>query len=379
MAESTQKEILISLQSILDEAVANGVPGISAAIHTRQGQQDFSAGHSDLSTQAPIDKDAAFGVGSITKLFVAVVILQLIEEQKIALDGQAISILGPGIVDGIPHASEASIGSLLSHTSGIPSWEDDPTWIKDGRGENVKPEKTWGKAETLDYVKRPGVTGFPVGKFNYANTNYTILGLIIEQVTRNTAESEIRRRILQPLGMSRTYLEGFEQPSSDRTTRRYHWATDTFRSTAGISPRVTQVRDDLVDVSGTNLSVSWTAGGMISTPTDLLKFAGALQNGRLLKESSLRTFMEWHEADETKDMGHGIFVLKRPSLPGTWIGHNGAVLGFNAGLWWNTDGSCAVAICSNAGVSHAGVVPSSAARVVGATEFLELAAKLTPA
>lgn len=376
-AELKQQEILEKLQSVLDQSAASGVPGISAAIQgSGTDQWNLATGFTDILAKNPISETSAFGIGSITKVFVAVVVLQLIQEKKLSLDDQAGSILGSEYLDGIQHAKEATIGRLLSHTGGIFSWEDDLRWQQDGRGRHVKPGKLWKKDETLQYVRRPGDNGLELGKFHYANTNYTILGLIIERVTQNTAEAEIRRRILEPHNMADTYFEGFEQPVLDRTPRRYHWATDTFRNTAGVSPSFTQVRHDLMDVTGTNLSVSWTAGGMISTPTDLLKFASALKSGALLDPSSMRTLMEWRPADEKKDMGSGIFHLKDPDLPGTWIGHNGGVLGFTAALWWDNDNSCVVAILSNVGVSHAGTVPSSAAHVAISTDFLKLAAQL---
>lgn len=245
------------------------------------------SGYGDILAQTPIGKDTTFGVGSITKVFVAIVILQLIHEEKLSLKDQASSILESQILDGIPHAKEACIGDLLNHTGGIPSWEDNAAWIKDGRGENIEPEKIWEKQATLQHVRGPGVSGFTVGKWHYPNTNYTLLGLIIERVTHNTAETEIRRRILQPLEMADIYLEGFEQPSpTDQMPHRYHWATDTFRRMAGISPRFSLVRDNLIDTTGMNLSVSWTAGGMISTPSDLLKLADALQSSKLFRAAS---------------------------------------------------------------------------------------------
>jgi D-alanyl-D-alanine carboxypeptidase len=134
-----------------------------------------------------------------------------------------------------------------------------------------------------------------------------------------------------------------------------------------------------MDVTGTNLSVSWTAGGMISTPTDLLKFASALKSGALLTHPFMRTLMEWKPADEKKDMGHGVFRLKDHNLTSSWIGHNGGVLGFTAALWWDSDSPCIVAILSNVGASHAGLVPSSAAHVATSTDFLKLAAQLSAA
>ena len=379
-AELRQQEILEKLQYTLDQSVASGVPGLSAAIQgPGTARWSLASGFADILAKTPISETSAFGIGSITKVFVAVVVLQLIQEKKLDLEDQASSFLSSEYLDGIQHAKEATIGRLLSHTGGIISWEDELQWQQDGRGRHIHPNKLWKKQETLEYVRRPEDNALQVGEFHYANTNYTILGLIIEHVTQNTAEAEIRRRVLQPLNMIDTYFEGFEQPVLDRTPHRYHWATDTFRDMPGISPSFKQVRHDLVDVTGTNLSVSWMAGGMISTPTDLLKFAAALRSGALLTSTSMGTLMEWRQAFEKMDMGNGIFRLNDHNLSGTWVGHNGGVLGFTAALWWDMDSPCTVAILSNVGASHAGVVPSSAAKVATSTDFLKLAAELAAA
>jgi D-alanyl-D-alanine carboxypeptidase len=378
--DGQRQQILEKLQSILDESIAIGVPGISAAIQGPETVQwSLSSGYADISAKTPVTQSTAFGVGSITKVFVAVVILQLVEEEKLRLADQAGPIIGLEWLDDIQNPTQATVDRLLSHTSGIFSWEDELDWQQHGRGRNVTPEKIWAKTETLEYVRQQRGNCLEIGKFHYANTNYTMLGLIIERVTQNTAEAEIRRRILQPLNMMSTYLEGFELPEVDRTPHRYHWATDTFRVSPGVSTSFKEVRPDLVDATGTNLSVSWAAGGMISTPTDLLKFAAALRSGTLLSPASMNILMAWTYADDKKDMGRGIFRLKDHGRPGTWIGHNGDVLGFTAAMWWDNDSDCGVAILSNVGASHAGTVPSSAAHVAGSTPFLDLASELANA
>ena len=397
MAEAEQKSIHSSIQDKLDACVANGVPGVSAAVRTASGDEyHFQAGHANIVTRVPLDSTFAFGIGSITKVFVAVVVLQLVEDGRLRLEDTVSSILSQTEFFGNdPHAESASIEQLLNHTSGIASWEDDPTWIQDGRGKSIDPEKTWRKDETLGYVRPSASASLNVEEFSYANTNYTLLGLIIERITEKTAESEIRRRVLQPLDMQHTYFDSFEEPSAglENKLRRYHWATPTFRETAGISPCFFTVegRDDLVDVTNSNLSVSWTAGGMMSTPSDLLKFAAGLRDGTLLSPVSLKTLMDWHKIDEKQDIGHGVFRLQMPR-PGekaaSWVGHNGGVLGFSAALWWTIDqessasesesARCAVSILCNVGASHAGKIsiPASAAHDPMRTELLELVGML---
>ena len=119
--------ILARLQAILDSCVTDGVPGVSAAIHTSRGDQyDLYAGLKDVLAEHPMEETSTFGIGSITKVFVAVLVLQLVEEKKLSLEDQVSSILGHKLLESIQHASSASIRDLLSHTGAIASWEDDP-------------------------------------------------------------------------------------------------------------------------------------------------------------------------------------------------------------------------------------------------------------
>ena len=113
-----QRGAASELKALLDEAVASGIPGISAAV----------------ATGAPVRPEMLFGIGSITKTFVTVVILQLTEEGRLDLNATAASLLGAA-VDGIPNAEKATLAQLLNHTGGVRSWEDDPAWIHEGRGE----------------------------------------------------------------------------------------------------------------------------------------------------------------------------------------------------------------------------------------------------
>ena len=97
----------------------------------------------------------------------------------------------------------------------MPTWEFEPSWIRAGRGADMVPGHVFGKAETLQYCTADLLppTGAPGEKFSYSNTNYTLLGLIIEAVTGNDAAAELRLRIIEPLGLRHTFLESFEDPA----------------------------------------------------------------------------------------------------------------------------------------------------------------------
>ncbi|MBC8155691.1 MAG: beta-lactamase family protein [Bacteroidetes bacterium] len=361
-----------TLTAELQKIVDQGVPGISAAIATSQGViWTGVAGCSNVVTRQPLHEANLLGIGSITKTFVAVVILQLVEEGKLSLNHTAQDVLG-GMVQYIPNANQATLAQLMNHTGGVPSWEDDSLWIRQGRGRDLDPQRHWGKLETLAYVRGHAALNAPGHQFNYANTNYTLLGLAIEKVTGQDVAHEIRTRICQPLGLAETFLEGFELEPRRRLARRYHFATAEFCRTAGVAAGFPEVQPGLVDVSSSNLSVEWTAGGVVTTARDLATFALALRTGPLLKAAS-RTFMQtWESAGAQWQVGHGLFRDQRFG-PQVLVGHDGGVLGFTASFFWVEGTDAVIVLLANVGVMHAGKVPVNLLRAAKGSAFTELA------
>jgi len=360
----------------LEEAVAKGPPGISAAIATRDGViWSGVAGHTDLQNRVSTKYSHLFGIGSITKTFVAIVTLQLIEEGKLKLTDTAKGILGDQ-VSGVPNADIANISQLLNHTSGIPSFEDDPVWIREGRGEALDVAHVWGKRESLAYVTGENHKPlFPPGEnFSYSNTNYTLLGLMIEEVTGNDVVMEIDTRIRKPIGISSIYLEGFEPVPQERLSRRYHYSTVGFESVAGINAAFAPVTDKLVDASASNLSSEWTDGGMVATAGDLAKFAVAVRDGRLLSAENQKHLMDWRLVLEGKYpmwVGHGLFRETR--FPGIMIGHSGSVLGYTGYMGWHEDVDVIVTVLTNAGSMHVGERVMTASGLAQSKKFSRLA------
>lgn len=181
---------------------------------------------------------------------------------------------------------------------------------------------------------------------------------------------EIRRRILVPLGLHDTWLEGYEPVPEERVARRYQFATPEFRRTAGISKLFPEVRPGVLDVSASRLSAEWAAGGMLTTASDLARFALALRDGRLLDRRSLRFMMQWRAADQPgTEVGHGLFrTLRHDGLH--QIGHTGDVLGFTADMDWLEGMDAVVVALANIGSVDAGNVPL---RKGGSREFFRAA------
>jgi D-alanyl-D-alanine carboxypeptidase len=374
-SEDTRSGAAIELQSLLEAGVEAGIPGMSGAVATSEGiVWSGVAGMSDLSTGTPVQPDMLFGIGSITKTFVAVVILQLAEEGLFDLDATAASVLGSA-VDGIPNADRATIAQLLNHTGGVPSWEDDPLWISEGRGETLDASRLWGKTETLPYILGHEPLAAPGVAFSYANTNYTLLGMIIEQLTGEEAVDEIHRRILVPLGLEDIHLEGFEPVRPEQLAHRYHWATPTFREEAGVNAAFSDVRDDLIDASNSNLSVEWTAGGMVASARDLALYVVALRDGQLLEAQSMAFLLDWFPTGGGDQVGHNVFRYEYPDGL-VLIGHSGSVLGFTGSMYWVEGADVVVSVVANVGTMHSGRVPASASSVARARAFIDQAMKV---
>lgn len=365
------------LEAALHDAAANGPPGVSAVIATRHGiVWSGSDGFADLEKGVPASPRHRFGVGSITKTFVAVVALQLIDEGRLSLDATPADILGD-TVRHVPNADRATVATLLNHTSGIPSFEDDADWIRHGRGALLDVERIWGKTDALDFVAGDGAQALfePGERFSYSNSNHTLLGLMIEHVTGTELTAEIRRRILAPLDVAAIFLEGFEAvPEGGPVAKRYHYATEAFARDAGVHSAFPPAGDGLIDVSRSNLSVEWAAGGMVAAAGDLAAYALGLRDGRLLPPDMQQTLYDWRQIREEPSpvwVGHGLF---RTSLPtGVMIGHSGSVLGYTAYMGWYEDSDLVVVVLANAGSMHVGGGVVTASGIAQRSEFARLA------
>ncbi len=349
------------LQNALVSGIAMGLPGISVAI----GIDDNLAwvgtdGYSDISRRIPIEPDDRFGIGSITKTFVARVILQLAEEGCLDLNKTPLDYVSLDIVKKVPNTDKATLRQLINHQSGIPTWEFQRDWIPKGRGKDMKLDYVWGKTETLKYVSDKGMRALfePGKRYSYSNTNYTILGLVIESVTGNDVITEIRHRILEPLGLEDTYLESFE-PIPGGYVHHYHYATPQFRKIAGVHRGFPLIRPYLVESTAANLSPEWAAGGMVSSASDLVRWAQAIRNGELLGPEMQKEVFNYYPPENTRSgrsqYMQGVMRIENYYRDLTAYGHSGGTLGFTALMYWFEDTGITVVVLTNAGGMHSGL------------------------
>jgi D-alanyl-D-alanine carboxypeptidase len=353
------------LQDALVQGITMGLPGISVAIGL--GDEVIwtgTAGYSDVVGRVPVQPDDRFGVGSITKTMVARVILQLAEEGLVELDKTPADYLDQPIIGEIYNTDAATIRHLLNHQSGIPTWEFQEDWMPKGRGAEMEIGHVWGKTETLEYCTKDllPATNEPGARYRYSNTNYTILGLIIEAVTGNSAAGEMRTRILEPLGMENTFLESFEEIPGGYVNH-YHYATPDFVAAAGIHDAFTELRPYFVESTAGNLSPEWTAGGAVASASDLVRWARAIRDGELLETQAMRDeVFTYYEPSEGRP-GRSQYMQGISRTEGYYedyaaYGHSGGTLGFTAYMYFLEDTDVIITMVTNVGGMHSGLSPS---------------------
>jgi D-alanyl-D-alanine carboxypeptidase len=165
------------------------------------------------------------------------------------------------------------------------------------------PGRVWSPESTFELVEGRKLRFEPGAEYSYSNTNYLVLGMLIEEITGGTFAGEVRARIIEPLGLDSTYLAGLEEGPAPFGAY-----------TLGFRPRVVPVDFDYTSIA----TLVWAAGGMVSSAGDLHAFLSALFEGRLVSAESL--------AAMTESDYYGLGIMR---FPGGLYGHAGAVQGYS--------------------------------------------------
>lgn len=308
-----QEEVDAGLAALLDSAVADDDPAVALYIVTPDGEWALARGRANIDVPLPLAPDARFRIGSVSKTFVAVVALQLVEEGELALDDPAADYLPVDVVKALANADRATVRDLLAMTSGIPEYlEDDFLSAVDD-----DPTHAWTTAEVLTFAEGHAAYFEPGEDFEYTNTNYILLQLIIESVTGEPLHIAVRERILDPLGLANTYTQ-VQETLPGGFVRGYAYWDDNLT---------------LDDVSEVNDGAGLGDGALISTTVDLAAFYRALFiDESLLDSESLDAMLSDAEEDE---YGLGIEVIETDL--GMAIGHGGSVFGFSSAVFYLPD------------------------------------------
>ncbi|MEU3498255.1 serine hydrolase domain-containing protein [Kitasatospora cineracea] len=305
-----------AVRELLERAVTRGgVPGILVEVH--DGDRTWHAGATVGGQER--SRDDRFRIGSITKTFVATVVLQLAAEGRIVLDAPVVDQLSTKAYE-LPRG--VTVRRLLDHTSGLPNYTDHPEEL------NSHPVH---RPEVLLRIAAAHPPRFAPGTgWAYSNTNYVLAGLLVEQATGQPLAAEIQRRICRPLGLTGTHLPGADEHALPAPHAR-HW-TKLFR-TGPDAP--------VLDATELDPAPFWAAGAMVSTAPDLNRFLAALLSGRLLRPAQQRELLTTVATrDWIPDTAYGLGICSlAPPGGGTYWGMGGAVFGSWTYAFTTADGT----------------------------------------
>ncbi|WP_018767521.1 serine hydrolase domain-containing protein [Bacillus sp. 105MF] len=303
---STQRD-RNSVKQVMRDTLQLGFPGILAKTSEGGKTWSYAAGIADLRTKKPMKTDFRFRIGSVTKTFIATVVLQLAGENRLNLDDSIEKWL-PGVIQGNGYdGNQITIRQILNHTSGIADY------LRSKDFDIMDTKKSY-TAEEFVKIGLSLPPDFAPGKgWSYSDTGYVLLGILIEKVTGNSYAEEVENRIIEPLELLNTFLPGNSSVIPGTKHARGYLQPD------GAS--------ELKDVTYSNPGSS--DGDMISTADDLNKFFSYLLRGKLLKEQQLKQMLTTVPTgrEGIDGYGLGIYEIKLPNGVSIW-GHGGSIPGF---------------------------------------------------
>ncbi len=329
-----------SLKSLLQKGIDRGYPGIAVLIQSADDRiRSAAAGYSDLEKRTPMRVEDAFHIASINKTFTAVAVLRLVDEHKLSLSATLKECLGEAVAQ-IPNAERITVAQLLDHSSGIYATNNDMDYLTTVIGPKADPARVWTPAELIALASkdRSKPSGEPGQGHYYADTNYILLGMIVERVSGRPFKEYLTRTLLVPLGMNSTYFYssflGKDAHPPLRTVQGYLLATDELRSAISINAMFKPVPGDKRSggqLLNTTLAAERidAAAGVVTTLPDLLKYASALFRGKLLSPKSQAFMMSVAEGMNAQPVGqkrvwamqaihkrYGVLVYKEGDGPG---------------------------------------------------------------
>lgn len=323
--DSKHEQLAKTLQGMLDSLVTKDAAVHNAVLLVESPRENFkfkgASGVADPNSGSKMLPDDLFRIASLGKITCATLVLKLVEEGKLGLEDKISRYLSDEIMAGLheyqgqSYGAQITIRQLLGHTSGLADY------ILDGDANGnqlpdfielmlLEPDKFWRPEETIAYTKAALTPVFAPGQgYHYSDTNYQLLGLIIQNVTGKALHEVYRERLFAPLGMNNTYLEHYENPRPALPSR-------------GLS-HVYFGELDYTDLRA--ISADWAGGGLASTTEDLNRFVRAFAEGKIFQTAASKNAMlAWNG---TGEYGLGVARIdcdaNGVSGVGVIIGHDG--------------------------------------------------------
>ena len=329
-----------TFQAILDEAVASGVPGAVVRVQTGSGETWTGASGAKSLGGDPMTTDGLFRLFSTTKMITAATAFTLIDEGKLGLDDPIGKWIDAKLIANLPNSGAVTVRQLIAQTSGIRDYNDDRfhDMIR------VNFARVWAPTELVALAADGAAVAPPGdGPSYYSNTNYTLLGLIIEKASGMALSGAIRARVLRPLGASDTFVwsdAGRPQPVSG------YFAVD----------------GELIDLSTVDLSAFWAGGDLLSTAADTAKLLRGILAGDLLSPESRALMTKDFRPLFNRPVEYGYGTFRLPLWNPSPIGHSGEGPGGDSiAMWWPDDGTIVVILTNIENGAHVTMLEKIAA------------------
>lgn len=300
-----------------------GIPGGIIAVFENGTQTIIEEGYSNIETLTPIKAHMKFRIASNTKTFTALTILLLIDEGRLNLTDKLTDHLP---FCGVPYADSVTIEQLLNHTSGIGNYNGSSkfinTWFSD-------PLKAWTKEEILDIIRNMAPDFLPgePGKWKYSDSNYFLLGLIVEKITGSLAETEITNRLINALNLQNTSFPLTpDMPDGYCPGYKYNNEQGCLEESSRITP-----------------TGPWTGGAIVSNVYDLGKWAKIIGTGKLLSDSLRSKYFSFTPSFLETPLSYGLGIMQVMGLRG----HTGMIQGYESCMLYSPEKDVSIVVWVN--------------------------------
>lgn len=344
--QSQTTAVLTGLDKILaDKVAASNLVGCTAATNHADVRWKGAAGVVDLATKLPLKPDSLVRIASMTKSFVAALAMLLVQDGKINLEAPVSTYLPD-----VHGTSQYTVRQLLAQRTGLEAYQSTPNFF-DHIQETQTPLALVSLVQDLPLAFTPGEA------FAYSNTNFILLGMVIEAATGLKVENLLRTRIYPAAGLTRTWLAGRETVPEALA----HGYSVRFNSLGQpVSGDLPGVYEDATNAI--NPSITWTTGGLVSTPEQVVSFFSNLVAGKIVSPASAAEMMSSPDAGNISSYGLGLW---RYGGPTTFLwGHSGDTAGYLGFAVATADAKTVIAVTCND--DHAPNAPREIVEALGA-------------
>jgi CubicO group peptidase (beta-lactamase class C family) len=298
------------------------LPGVSVTVSGPQGSYTHAYGVADRATGAPLEVADHVRIASITKTFTATAILLQVAHGELGLEDPIDTWL-----KGVPNGDRITVRDLLAMRSGLYDFTAEPKFLREF---TKNPLLKFGPQQVLKIVREHKPVAEPDTETKYTDSNYVLLGLILEKVTGETVEKAITNEVIKPLGLAHTSF-----PTTAAMPKPF--SHGYFAGDEG--------NEKIRDYTEVNPKVAWTAGAMVSTLGDLRKYGRELATGALLPPNLQAERLKFGEIPngEGPSVGYGLGIMH----VGNWLGHDGAIFGFSTVTMFEPKSGATVAATAN--------------------------------